>query len=294
MKKISAFLRIMRPAGIVVAIADVLAGVTIAGRFENGLDKTWVNILLLCTSTAFLYAGGVVYNDVFDADVDAVTHPERPIPAGIIKITQAKIFGVILFVIGIASAALGSSLGGFIALGITFFALIYDKWGKHNTVFGPLNLGICRGLNLILGLSLVPGELQQWFFLALIPIIYIYAVTLIGRGGATGSKNQNLKIGAVLYLAVIGTIIYQADYNGELDQTLLILLPFALTIFISLSNAIKHPVANNIRKAERSGTLMFILIDAAWAITFDSWLATAIIVCLLLISLWLAKVFPVS
>jgi 4-hydroxybenzoate polyprenyltransferase len=46
MKKISAFLRIMRPAGIVVAIADVLAGVTIAGRFENGLDKTWVNVYL--------------------------------------------------------------------------------------------------------------------------------------------------------------------------------------------------------------------------------------------------------
>ena len=122
----------MRPANMVTAIADILAGVTIAGRFESGLDKTWVHILLLCASAMFLYAGGSVYNDIFDADIDALTHPDRAIPSAAVTLTQAKVFGIILFITGIVLAGASGSLGGYIALSITFSALIYDKW--ENTV----------------------------------------------------------------------------------------------------------------------------------------------------------------
>ena len=166
--------------------------------------------------------------------------------------------------------------------------------GKHSTVLGPLNMGICRGLCLVLGLSLVPFELQHWFFLALVPVVYVYAVALISRGGVLDSERQNLNIGAVLYGVVIGAILFQANTNGELDQSLLVLIPFALLIFIPLSNAIKYPNEGNVRKAVKSGVLAIIFMDAAWAITFDSWLASFIIACLWPIAMWLSKPYPVA
>ena len=273
MKKVYAFLRITRPANVISAIADVLAGVTIAGRFENGLYKNLLNILLLCAATMFLYAGGIVYNDVFDADFDAVVHPDRPIPSGVVKLSQAKPFGFILLLIGIALAGLGSNSGGFIAVGITFFALIYNRWGKNNAILGPLNPGICRGLNLMLGLSIVPFELQHWYLLGLVPVIYIYGVMLISRGEVYGGNKQNLNIGALLYAAVIGTILYQANINGELNMAVLFLIPFGLMIFIPLSGAMQHPSGANVDKAVKSGMLALILMDAAWAVTFESWIA---------------------
>ena len=94
----------MRPANIVTAIADILAGISIAAtlifsQFNIGA------VILLCLSTAFLYGGGVVMNDVFDAGLDKVERPERPIPSGLIRLSSAAIFVISLLIIGIACAA---------------------------------------------------------------------------------------------------------------------------------------------------------------------------------------------
>src|ERR1700749_1566468 len=147
----------VRPANVITSVADVLAGVAISGAFAYRFlaISYWHQIVLLCLSTACLYAGGIVYNDVFDAELDAVERPERAIPSGAISLPQAKQVGFILLVLGIVFAGIASQLGGFIAIGITAFALIYDKWGKHHNLLGPLNMGICRGLNLLLGISII-------------------------------------------------------------------------------------------------------------------------------------------
>jgi 4-hydroxybenzoate polyprenyltransferase len=293
LKKASAYLRMARPAGMVTAMADVIAGVAIAGRFESGLDKNFIKILLLCAAASFLYAGGAIYYDVFNAKQDAIDHPERAIPSGAVS-GWAKPIGFILLLIGIALAGVGSNFGGFIALAIIFFILIYAKLAKSNPVFGPLFLGICRGLNLILGISLVAFEMQAWWFLALIPIIYIYAVALIAYSKKSKHTKQDLQIGALLYAAALGAMLYQANANGELETTGVFLVAFALLILVPLSNAIKHPISGYIEKAAKAGTRYLILMDAAWAITFDSWLAASIIVVLLIVSLWMAKILPAA
>ena len=77
----------MRPANIVTAISDILAGVAISGYIGKGEWEAWP-IILLVISTIGLYGGGVVMNDYFDADLDQVERPERPIPSGLIKKTE--------------------------------------------------------------------------------------------------------------------------------------------------------------------------------------------------------------
>src|SRR4051794_10139688 len=74
-----AYLALLRPANVVTALADVLAGAAVAG-------EPWsASLPWLLASTACLYAGGVVLNDVADRTIDAAERPERPIPSGAVR-----------------------------------------------------------------------------------------------------------------------------------------------------------------------------------------------------------------
>lgn len=285
----------MRPANIVTSVADVLAGIAIAGAFSWGyLADNITGALLLCFSTACLYAGGIVFNDVFDAELDKIERPERAIPRGIISVRQAAVFGSILLTAGILFAGLYSSVSASLATGVAFFALLYNKISKDHPFFGPLNMGLCRGLNLLLGVSIVTQALPQWYFLAVVPIIYIFSITMISRGEVHGGNKGNLYIAALLYTVVTGFILCFSYLNNKLLLTVIILIPFLWMIFTPLIKAIKDPVGKNIGGAVKAGVISLILMDAAWAATFSTIYAALIIACLLPLSLWLAKIFAVT
>ena len=78
--KLKGYLRLCRPANLPTAMADVIAGLAIAGAFsfdEPKLDTFQVlDLLTLIFASVFLYAGGVVLNDVFDVEIDRVERPE--------------------------------------------------------------------------------------------------------------------------------------------------------------------------------------------------------------------------
>ena len=134
----------MRPANIVTAIADVLAGVAISGFIIGpGLSADRVlPIILLCISTIGLYGGGVVFNDVFDAELDRIERPERPIPMGIVSVKEGALLGIFLLLIGIGTAFIVNPFSGLLAMAISVSAVVYDKWGKHHAFLGPLNMGL--------------------------------------------------------------------------------------------------------------------------------------------------------
>jgi hypothetical protein len=280
----------MRPANIVTAIADVLAGIAICGGFTEFIYR---DILLLMLSTAGLYGGGVVFNDVYDSELDKIERPERPIPSGLISRHEALMLGILLLTGGVFSAALVSIMSAVIALLISFLALLYDKWGKHQNIFGPVNMGLCRGLNLLLGVSIFPMMLQHYWFLGLVPVIYIAAITMISRGEVHGGNKNALHAGAFLYAAVIILISATGFINGNL-LTLLFIAAFALMIYPPLIKAIKDPKAKLIGRSVRAGVLALILMNASWAAAFGLPGVALTILFLLPVSLILARLFAVT
>lgn len=285
----------MRPANVVTSVADVLAGAAIAGAFSEVAYKGYLqSVLMLCFSTACLYGGGIVFNDVFDADLDRVERPERAIPSGRVSLRQAAIFGSILLLAGIISAGMVSLVSALLATAISFFALLYNKIGKHHPFFGPLNMGFCRGLNLLLGVSIITSALPQWYFLAIVPIIYIFSITMISRGEVHGGNKRNLYIAALLYVIVAGLIFWFSYLNKNMLLSGIIMIPFLRMIFKPLFKAIQDPIGKNIGKAVKAGVISLILMDAAWAATFSTIYAALIIACLLPLSIWLAKIFAVT
>lgn len=283
----------MRPANIVTAIADILAGIAIAGFFLSDIpgSTAWVWLLL---STVGLYGGGVVMNDVFDAGLDAVERPERPIPSGLIPVAQAATLGMALLAAGILFALKVSALSGALALAIAVAALVYDKWGKHHAFLGPLNMGICRGLNLLLGLSIVSAQVQAHWYLSIVPIVYIAAITMISRGEVHGGRRTTLYLAAALYAMAMAAILYISAERDTVVMAALFVALWALMVFVPLWKAIGNPEGRMIGRAVKAGVLALILMNAAWASAFGvPWLAL-IIVLLLPLSILLSKAFAVT
>lgn len=296
MRKTTGFLRLMRPANIVTSVADVLAGIAISGLLaESYLNNQYLlSIFLLSLATIGLYGGGVVFNDVFDADLDRIERPERPIPSGVVRLREAVILGTLLLVGGIIAASICNLISGILALCIAVCALVYNKWSKHHELLGPLNMGLCRGLNLLLGISLVPSAVSNWWALALVPIAYIASITMISRGEVHGGSRATLYTACFLYTLVIGFILYFSFTKGKQWYALAFLVPFSWMIFRPLLKAIREPVGRNIGKAVKAGVLALILMNAAWAAAFGSLYFAFVILLLLPLSLWLGKLFAVT
>lgn len=293
MKKLFGYVRLTRPANIVTAISDILAGVAIAG-FTGGFQEL-PSVLLLVVATIGLYGGGVVFNDVFDADLDRVERPERPIPSGLISEKEGALLGTSLLIVGVVAAIVLSIYpSGAIALAIAVAALVYDKWSKLYRMIGPLNMGLCRGLNLLLGMSLVPQALYQYGYLALAPIVYIAAITMISQGEVHGGKNKTILLAAFLYLIVIVSILYISLELQNSLYVLILLSILAILIFPPLIRAIREPVGKNIGKAVKAGVLALIVMNASWATVFGAHYLALVIMILLPISILLARLFAVT
>jgi 4-hydroxybenzoate polyprenyltransferase len=286
----------MRPANIVTSVADVLAGIAISGYFAQ-LEitvATVLPVLLLCLSTIGLYGGGVVMNDVFDAGLDKIERPERPIPSGLINIGEAATLGITLLIAGILAAFLTNSTSGIIAFLVALSAVVYDKWGKHHSFLGPVNMGLCRGLNLLLGISILAFAVNTWWFLAIVPIIYIASITMISRGEVHGGSRTVLYAASFLYGLVISFILYFSFVQGKVWFALIFLLPFTWMIFTPLLKAIKEPTGKNIGKAVKAGVLALILMNAGWAAAFGSLYLALLIILLLPLSFKLGRIFAVT
>lgn len=303
MKRVIAHLQLMRPANIVTAIADIMAGFAASGvaiqvfSFDDGYTVTpQLNALLwLILSTIGLYGGGVVFNDVFDAELDRVERPERAIPSGKASVASASFLGAGLLILGIVAAWQVSVISSIIALITAGLAILYDAWGKHQLLFGPINMGLCRGANLLLGVSVLSEALAEVWFIAVLPVIYIAAITMISRGEVHGGNRKALQGGVAMYSVVIGAILVLSFLTpNPWWQVVIFLVLFAYLIFPPLFKALRTQKPQLIGKAVKAGVLSLIVMDACLATAFAGWQYGLLVLLLLPVSLGIARSFAVT
>ena len=290
---VKGYLQLMRPANLPTAAADILAGVAIAGLITNLTPFSWVSILFLVTASVFLYAGGVVLNDVFDYKLDSVERPERPIPSGLIPLKSAAIFGSILLFTGVLLAFQIHLISGYIAAVLAFSIVLYDSFSKKFGFLGPFNMGLCRSLNLLLGMSIL-GLITNWWY-GIIPLVYIFAITLISRGEVHGNNKKHIIWAGILYgLVIFGVVSMVLFETDQILQSIPFLLLFTFLTFKPLRNAYRSNSPSNIKKAVIAGVLSLIVLDAAMAVGFSVWWYGLLILMLLPLSMLLSKLFAVT
>jgi 4-hydroxybenzoate polyprenyltransferase len=287
---------------VITAIADIWAGFAIAGAWDYmginwmyGDQQFWWNLLWLSLSTIGLYAGGVAFNDVADAELDAVERPERPIPSGRASKRTAFLMSASLLLFGIVFAFQVNQVAGFLALAVSACAVLYDYWGKHQRFFGPINMGLCRSGNLLLGISVAPEVLEKIWPIGLLPLIYVAAITMISRGEVHGKNRKALFAGGGMYASIFVAIFALAylESPGYL-QVLPFLALLGYMIFPPLAKAIRTQEPKFIGKSVKAAVISLIIVNASLASAFSGWPIGIIVLLLLPISLWLAKKFAVT
>lgn len=298
-RRLRAFLELARPANVATAFADILAGYAATGAltallFEQ-VPPSWEGLAWLLAATVGLYAGGVVFNDVFDAALDAKERPERPIPSGRVARTQAAAFGSVLLAGGMAAAACVGLASFLAAAAIACCALAYDAVAKHHAIAGPATMGLCRGGNLLLGASAVPGAMESLWFLALIPAAYVGAIVVVSRGEVHGGDKRSVLFaifatgGACAALLALG---FRPDYR-MLDAAPFLAF-FAFLVFPSLRRAAATPSPARVRRAVRASVLALTPLNAALAAGFATWAGGLLVLALLPVSMLVARRFAVT
>lgn len=290
--KLWPYLQLMRPPNLVTAVADVLAGFGVAAMADLA-RLPWLMVSTIC-----LYGGGVVFNDIFDRQLDARERPERPLPSGRATVRRAILLGAFLLASGAGAAFMVSVVSGFVALLIAACAVLYDSWGKHRSFFGPLNMGICRGLNLMLGISVAPALVGERWYLALLPITYIAAITAISAGEVKGGQRTTGLLALGLLALVILALPILTLVSTSSTLRLIGMLPF-LALFVwrvlpAFWRAYLEPAPDRIRNAVKAGVLSLIVLDAAIAAGYAGLIYGAVVLSLMFVAGLLARLFAVT
>ena len=181
------WLQLVRAPNLFTVPGDPFAGYLLAayGAFEP-------QVLCALGASVCFYAAGLLDNDLADLAEDRMERPRRPLPSGAARPRTVATVAAVLVVIGLALAAKLGTPALTIAVAIVGAVGLYNHVTKHLPVIGALNMGVCRGLSVLLGAAAAPHPELLWRLLAtgrLSPLLiacglvtlYIAAITHLAR-----------------------------------------------------------------------------------------------------------------
>jgi 4-hydroxybenzoate polyprenyltransferase len=269
-----AFFELVRLPNVFTAMADVSMGFLFVRQPEAWNEATPLAFLLAASS--LLYMGGVALNDVCDLPRDTLERSWRPLPSGRVSLRAAVWLSGGLLLLGVAwgwAAALleGAFRPGVIATALAACIFAYDALLKR-TPWGPLAMGGCRLLNVLLGMSLVSGgyRAEHWLVAGGIGV-YVAGVTWFARNETRRNPRLPLTLAAAVMLGGIGLLamlpetcdrlIHQLQVFPERWRILMFLL--GLIIGYRCLKAVLMPDARHVQAAVVVGILSIVILDAA-------------------------------
>jgi len=262
------YARLVRLPNIFTALADIALGAAVIG-FQYAGTST----LFLAMASAALYCSGMVWNDVFDIEQDARERPFRPLPSGQIRLRSAIALAAILMIVGVGIAFGVGWPSGALAAGLAGAILLYDRWLKR-TALGPVGMGMCRFLNVLLGLSVTDEStvaLGLRLHLASVIGIYVGGITWFAAREAASSRRDSLR-GAAIVIAAGLALALPAPIHLEAG-TSSVVFPYA---FVALAIVVGAPIWRAIERPEPAPVQVAVKTAILGIIGLDAVLATAI------------------
>jgi 4-hydroxybenzoate polyprenyltransferase len=294
-------LQLLRIPNVFTAIADVWMGLVVTrGTLSPADDTAGLTLISAC-----LYLAGMVLNDVFDVEQDARERPYRPIPSGRVSLLTAQWIGWTLLGAGvvlgwIVTWQFGTWRPGAITTALATCVVLYDGTLKP-TPLGPLAMGACRMLNVLLGMSLArrPLDPHEWLIAGGIGI-YVAGLTWFARREASTSARASLAFGATVSLigiAMIATAIKQLP-AGSLQIAAagwwILWSVIALSMMRRYLLAIIRPTPQYVQFAVKNGILTLIFIDASIALGLAGILWGIVILLLIFPAMFLGRTIAMT
>jgi 4-hydroxybenzoate polyprenyltransferase len=318
--QLRAWAQLVRVPNTLTACADVLAGFTLAAGAWWQITGIVPSIVVAAIASICLYWAGMVLNDVHDLAEDIAQGRNGPLVRGLIAVGTARTAGWALLLAGVALAGFSAYLlpvagsaapywivaGTATALAVVIVA--YDSWLKA-TPLGPLLMGTCRGLNLLVGVSL--GACVDWqagldwssIVLATMGLLmFVTGITLAARREGH-SQQSTYRLAWSWAVSALGVGAIALSSVGALDRPLrldpkswfpilvaMLAMPWLRRAFTSIHS----PGVGTLVPAIKQAILSIIFLDAAIALQFGGYWPGIIVCCLSIPTFALSRIFRVT
>jgi len=172
------FINLPRPYLFVIPAAAGVCGVFLSCENPSNIAITLGTLV-----PVLAWAGGQVFNDYFDIDVDRIKHPEWPIPSGAVSKQEAAIYGLLLYITCLILAAFANIYCLIASLLAITLATLYGYLGKlkRKGLFRNFCFGLAVATCILIGSTV--GENTSLLVIAVMAVVTLIYTgdNIIGR-----------------------------------------------------------------------------------------------------------------
>lgn len=160
MNRVKAYLELIRYPLFAIPIVATLPGVLIASEGK----LTWRVVAALIIAI-FGYFAGMIKNDYFHHETDALTNPDRPLPSNRLTPKQALVPASIIYALCVISGFLLSVKAGLLVVALVAISHLYNAIFKAKGILGSLTLPLGIGLLNVFGALVVSDRVPRlvWY-----------------------------------------------------------------------------------------------------------------------------------
>jgi len=184
--RLFAWLQLFRAPNLLTVPGDPIAGFVLAAAIPGeDISRPGLRMGFAAAVALLLYSAGLLWNDWFDLPEDQRERPGRPLPSGRIRTGHVPLVANVLVALAVSTAAIAGRATLWVAVALGIVVLAYDWFLKRLPLAGPLAMGCCRGLSVLIGAAAFGGA-----GLTAPPVLaasagitlYVAAVTWLARG----------------------------------------------------------------------------------------------------------------
>ena len=234
----SAWLQLLRAPNLLTVPGDPWAGFLLS---THGGPLRWVALCAIAASLCF-YCAGLLLNDLVDRERDRRERPARPLPSGRISPRAAWAVFCVFSLLALACSFLAGLRAFYVGLSLFAAILSYNLLLKGLPWIGPLNMGLCRGLNVLLGAAtdlFTPVFSLPVLLVFGITVLFVAAVTQLARYEMEPRKISGRIRAFPSGILAAGLVVFlKAHPFPSLWANLVFTATFFLALFLNLTASI--------------------------------------------------------
>lgn len=146
-----AYIRLIRPLNLAITLLGVVLGGVLSGGFFVLAPEPDDSLILASLAAVLIAAGGNAINDLFDAEVDRINRPDRPIPSGYVSLGGARLVWLALTAAGVGISAFVSSPHVIMSGAAAAALYAYSRHLKGTAFIGNAVVSLLVALALVFG-----------------------------------------------------------------------------------------------------------------------------------------------